>query len=206
MDIPAPILAREYAVPLLSAVLVGSGQGKFWVLLNIEDEIFGRLSQARAALVGKFGWFLHQTSSEFIDDIRCRGLEPRYKEGRPRFASPSYGNASNILCLEPYLLGVRPRGLSSHPSPDLWLAVRCADLPKRIGLDWSINSGHVLAVAQFQRDLQPNKSAEEIFVDMVVQYGSVVTYEIVKPEYLREKSGCGDDPADWPLLISRGRK
>lgn len=80
------------------------------------------------------------------------------------------------------------------------LAVRNADLPARIGIDWSFPScGELVDIL---KEETPERDSADIFAEVVRRRGSVVSYEAIPLHILRVrlKDSSPNDPYEWSLL------
>lgn len=158
-------------------------------------------SSARAAIQAAYPWYRHITLLKNKDCIAKRGLRGAYPGGAypdddiVALMQPGEGN---IVCLHPWgAQDVKP----APGGPPITLAVAAADLPMRIGLDWSY--GEVFNDADGHHRIRPDRPSASIFVEVVTYFGSVASYDTIPSSVLRiwEPGLPEDDPTDWPMLV-----
>jgi hypothetical protein len=97
--------------------------------------------------------------------------------------------------LHPVGAALRPH--SSKYGRLIRLAVSGADLPDRVGLDWSYDWN----LARCIRKDSPDKSCNDILLDVARRRGSVAAYDGILASKLRIwREGLPHDPAQWPKL------
>lgn len=80
------------------------------------------------------------------------------------------------------------------------LAIRTDDLPPRLGLDWSFGGCWQQAI-DLRRD-DPMKKSEQVFIEVIRSFDSVISYDNVSVNLLRVwLKTSSTDPSTWPLLI-----
>jgi hypothetical protein len=96
------------------------------------------------------------------------------------------------VCLHPVGAALRPH--SSKYGRLIRLAVSGADLPDRVGLDWSYDWN----LARCIRKDSPDKSCNDILFDVARRRGSVAAYDGIPASKLRIERDC-------PTILRNGR-
>lgn len=158
-------------------------------------------SSARAALQAVYPWYRHITLLKHKESIAENGLIGFYPDGAypdddiVALMDPGEGR---IVCLHPW--GSQPVRPAPN-GPPITLAVAAADLPMRLGLDWSY--GEVFDHAESHHRANRQRPSASIFAEVVTYYGSVASYDTIPASVLRiwEPGLPPDDPTDWPMLV-----
>lgn len=163
------------------------------------------MAEARNAIALKRNWFVHVTAFDKLTEIAQHGLAPRNPGvaiGSPVHVDPDIAAAigaddGKILCLMPlHSHSTRPQ----RSVPQVALAVSAADLPKRIGVDWSY--ADCIDLIDILVRQNPKRPLADIFVEVAIRRGSLVSYDAIVPSALRvwALNTPFDDPSQWPLL------
>lgn len=107
--------------------------------------------------------------------------------------------ADEIVCLRPIdSLDTRPK----RNERQFRLALRGADLPKLISLDWSY--GGAIQLANILRQQNPNWRHSDVFVEVAHRWGSFSSYDAIPASALRVQTWASspNNPATWPPLIN----
>lgn len=156
-----------------------------------------QMDALRSSIISSFHWLLHDTARSRLDQIKLQGLKPSRQSFCPQVIVERFGEtARSILCLHP--VGSFPVG-PSFEGPKVRLALRSEKLPKLLSLDWSHSSS--LPLADVILSECPNKSYQDIFLEVVRRHGTFAIYDAIPPNLLKV-SGHGDDPATWPDLVT----
>jgi len=156
----------------------------------------------RRTVTDHYGWFMHESAFERVDTIRREGLQPRNPGcGVPDVVVSTFKGSDGIVCLNP--LGSR-HAKSSHAGHIFRMGIRAADLPPRLGIDWSYPESWSLRgvtdaqLAGFGRD--------GAILYVVDDTGSIASYDPIPASVLRvcTKGKHGLFPSTWPLLSSVG--
>ncbi|MGC1180386.1 MAG: hypothetical protein WA884_15540 [Methyloceanibacter sp.] len=163
---------------------------------DIYEELFERMKAGRDALADKYPWFTHDTALGQLQGIRKEGLLPHAVSSCPSEVINWFGEPGRqIVCLHPVGAALRPH--SSKYGRLIRLAVSGADLPDRVGLDWSYDWN----LARCIRKDSPDKSCNDILLDVARRRGSVAAYDGIPASKLRIwREGLPHDPAQWPKL------
>jgi hypothetical protein len=166
------------------------------MVYDIYDELFEDMQAGRDRLAREYNCFTHDTSHDRLAQIRKHGLLPHDVGSCPQKVFDQFGaTGRQILCLHPVGNELRPR--SSHDGPLVRLAVKGADLPGRLGLDWSYD----WRLARLIREDTPEKSHNDVLIEVARRRGSIAVYDRIPAAKLRIwKKGLPDDPAQWPRL------
>lgn len=165
------------------------------------------MANARASLISKHSWFLHVTGCHSLSGIREVGLLPRNPgepSGSPAPVDPEIAKAvgsdtGNIVCLMPiFTFNTRPQ----RSYAQALLAISGADLPLRIGIDWSYDG--CMTLVDILVDENPGMPVPQIFAEVVRRTGCVISYDPVPPAAIRVWTvGLPrGDPGTWPTLAS----
>lgn len=151
------------------------------------------------ALLDRHKWVFHDTSYDAMQNIQITELDVR----DPGVIDPQLldlidqtlgRQARQMVCLKP--------AISRVAGSSFGLQVRFAlcrdDLPVRIGVDWSND-----ATALAQNKLSGDVPADEAFVKVVEEAGSLASYDPIQPSLLRISPAAApdSDPATWPRLV-----
>jgi len=169
-------------------------------MMDIHDETLGNMHSMRRAIALRYKWYYHVTPVGNVDSIRAKGIISNRDKKPPPQVVKHLGQASgHIVCLNP--LGTDCVPPAVQQGPFVCLALSTETLPHRIGLDWSYDGA--IGIAQVLRDEQPQRHVDEIFVEAVKRWGSLVSYDPVRLDHLRVCArGClPHDPSRWPVLI-----
>jgi hypothetical protein len=171
-------------------------------MADINDELLTPtgMASARAALVGAYRWYLHQSASKNFCSIRATGLEPRRDAAPPETVINRLGSgAGAILCFHP--IGSQCAPVGTPTPPLIRLAVDREHLPRRIGLDWSF-SCYPWKLAILLRQESPSREIKDIFLEAVHRSGSVLSYDRIPVSHLRIccKSDSNASLCKWPQL------
>jgi hypothetical protein len=152
----------------------------------------------RQTVVDHYAWFIHEAPFRYVDDIRRNGQYPRQPFcGLPQSVRDAVQNVSGIVCLNP--VGSQPAGASD--TGELFrVGLRAADLPERVGLDWSYSDSWALRnISETQIGSLGKQGA---LLSVVNDTGSVVSYLPLQPSVLRvcTHGKHGTFPSTWPML------
>src|SRR5262249_16052305 len=112
------------------------------------SDLLNNLPRVRSALISRYGWFIHTTPEENIDNIRRDGLRPHMDAGpEPDVVLILGDGGREILCLHPLGAKLYPQGANANvviPMGEcnpkrVSLAIAAEDLPATLGLDWSFD-------------------------------------------------------------------
>jgi len=166
--------------------------------LRIELLTESGISLFRQTVVQHYSWLMHEAPFASVNEIREHGIQPRipYYE-IPQIVTNAFGNVDGIVCLNP--VGSRPAGSSSTENT-FRLGLRAADLPERLGLDWSYPESWALRNITEAQIEDWGKSGAILYV--VDDTGSIVSYSSVDPSLLRvcTHGKHGKFPSTWPML------
>jgi hypothetical protein len=173
--------------------------------MDSRDRIYDRLleprlmSDARAALIGKYEWFLHRKCIVDFGGVKDKGLEPRDQEFygyRPStYERRRLGeNWRNIICLGP--LGTT---MNLH-SKRFCVAIHRDHLPNNIAMDYSFHDEWKQATRH--QAGPPPLGDIEVFLKVVSESGSVACYDPIPPDALKVwvKGEPKDRPETWPKI------
>ncbi|MCA1549697.1 hypothetical protein I6F36_22965 [Bradyrhizobium sp. BRP19] len=168
---------------------------------DILDETLSDMGTMREAIAFRFWWYYHLTPVRNVDGIRQFGIITSQDKAAPPQAEKYLGaDAGKIICLNP--LGTKCVPNAVQVGPYICLALSIETLPHKIGLDWSYDGA--VGIAQTLRDEQPSRPIRDIFLEAIYRWGSMVSYEPIRPDGLRVC--CTDclphDPRRWPTLVS----
>jgi hypothetical protein len=160
--------------------------------------LFDDMNIVRSAVVSAYEWFTHDTALKHLPLIRKHGLLPHLVNGAPDAVIERLGCAGrHIVCVHPVGADLIPQ--SSQQRPYVRLAVRVADLPQRVGLDWSYGCWEL---AQIIKDDSPHMTGLDISKAVIRRRGSLISYDPIGVSTLRVC--CNRDqsytPAPWPML------
>jgi hypothetical protein len=107
---------------------------------------------------------------------------------------------ANVVFLHPPGADLRPEGTGERPF--FHLAVHAADMPMRLGLDWSY-SWYPWNLAGLLKSERPERESADIFVECVQRSGSVLSYDPIPVPVLRvcPKSDPNSPKPKWPKLV-----
>jgi hypothetical protein len=165
------------------------------------------MRSAREALIARYQWLTHDSPVSAFEPIRRGGLLPSRPDGYfgpvPTLVGDLLGpGAERIVCLWPLGCAVF-RSRVSRDAPLFRLALNGADLPPRIGLDWSFPESW--ALRGITKETHPKSPAADVFTYVVNGTGSVVSYDRIPPSALRvcpRGTPLNSDPSTWPLLVN----
>jgi hypothetical protein len=159
-------------------------------------ELIENFDVVRRCLADRFNSFIHVTPFTNFERIRTEGLIPHRDMAPPVEIVEILGaRAGEILCLHP--LGSARRSAGTKEPPLISLAVLAADLPERVGLDWSYSCEIVIGRMQ----LWPQMPIHEFVGRISNEFGSIISYDRIPPEKLRLL--CRHDPPTYPLEWQR---
>jgi hypothetical protein len=164
--------------------------------LDIYDELFEAMKAGRNALASSYPWFTHDSSLCKLPKVRKDGLVPHEVSACPPKVLIRLGESGKrIICLHPVSAERCPR--SSEYPPFVRLGVSGADLPDRVGLDWSYNWN----LARIIREDFPDKPRDDVLLEVARRMGSIAAYDGIPASKLRIwRQGLPNDPAQWPKL------
>jgi hypothetical protein len=168
---------------------------------QIQRQIWAQRVALRNALCAQYQCFLHETAKSQLGSIRQTGLE-----GRDPGASTDdqlMGELGvkqrEIVCLHP--LGSTRGVCSSLTPPYVLLAVKNSAVPHHVTLDWSWPG--CWSLAPIIEKCGPQRTAEEIFLEIVRRRGSVAGLARIGREHLFIlcKGENGSAPERWRPLV-----
>lgn len=147
-------------------------------------------------MVSQYQFLVHCTLKDRVASIRSSGLRPFY---------PGAESGADMNCVY-QSIGVRyPPILCFTPSDHrikygcVEFAIAAADLPERVGIDWSF-SGYWRSVQENHR-ADPDNTIENIFLRAFREFRSIVTYDSVPSAALRVRVlTSSEDPSTWPMF------
>ncbi|HEX2842161.1 hypothetical protein [Hyphomicrobium sp.] len=165
--------------------------------LTVHQQMLAHMSDMRTALGLRFMWFIHVTLKDNLPGILLEGLQPKTDMAAPDevVAALGYG-ASSIICLTP--LGTQRVCPPVKEGKKACLAFFRDDLPERLGLDWSFSYMTNFA----EERSSPHRPIEDIFLELVIQNGTFVSYDSIPPQHLRlfVNGVAPHDVEKWPML------
>ena len=158
-------------------------------------------------MVKRYQWFVHSAPVSAFDSIKKIGLEPR--PVRRLFQPVPTVVQRRIPINFDRVVFLWPKGdsilvVGGDENEKLFqLGLEPADLPVRLGVDWSFDRPWERAAEL--RAQYPHRDIGEIFAHVAESYASFLVYDPIPPEALvvRLKGQPHNDPKDWkPLLQS----
>jgi hypothetical protein len=167
---------------------------------EIHDEMLRTMPQMRRAIALRYKWYYHVSPVLNADSIRKTGITTNQDKRAPPEVLKHVGpKGSRVICLNP--LGADCVPPAVQQGPFICLAISTETLPHRIGVDWTYDGA--VGIARVLRHEQPRRPADEIFVEAVKRWGSMVSYDPIPLNGLRVcAKGClPHDPLRWPMLV-----
>ena len=171
--------------------------------MSIHEELLPAEGMRRAfdALQNQFRFLIHRTPICNLEAIRIQGLRTSRQDAAndadltvvQKIIGDDYRNILCFKCSVSHLI-VQNNGLDR-----VTLGCPTSALSGRIGVDWS--SYPCWSTAEKLRGTNQSRACEDILLEVVQRYGSLVTYDGVPADSLRIRLKCSlQDPSLWPLL------
>jgi hypothetical protein len=166
------------------------------------SELFEFVNMKRA-LALNFGWLIHVSPEVHIASIKAGGLKPCRDAPIPTDLT-GIVKSNHVLCLHP--LGARacPPAVCNtveyvENRKMVSFAVSAQELPEQINIDWSNAWEHVRSKIHHR----PNMTSDELSLYLAIEFGSVVSYQVIEPYKLRVYcvGNPPTNPATWPNLL-----
>jgi hypothetical protein len=171
-------------------------------------ELLGNMGRVRAALVGRFKWFIHASPDVFIPGIRKDGIRPNRDLEPPEEVQQAVPSSDgSISCLYPVGATRWPRPASAtlvlpigQDPKFVRYGISSGSLPELVNADWSNAWNYVEAYLA----KNPLLSVEDTILNIATEYGSVASYDRTPPERLVVccVGQPHSDPTEWRLLQS----
>jgi hypothetical protein len=158
----------------------------------------------RRALVLNFGWLIHTSPEVHIQSIRDQGLVPNRDAPIPADLNGILVNR-RVLCLHPLGAKLCPPAacntIERHADTKMvTYAVKSECIPRQMHIDWS----NAWEIQRDRFDGREALSGEEMALYLAINFGSVVSYEIIKPEKIRVfcNGNSPSNPLTWAPLLA----